>query len=891
MARNIFYVSLELPLLFLYIILFFTQSCSGLYEDQVGKFDWKKSFIGKVKYASFESDKLIVGTEANVLACLNVKNGNIIWRQVMENAAEQQIQQFQVNKAIISISGADKTWYVRGWEISSGVLLWEWTLNLDAVFTTTYWSIIEKEKLIHIIPTEASHIEVFSYHLESGETKMKAKQISSPWLKNVSKCVVTAGYFVCILNNNGKDEIKYINLEINSPQVSSISIDLSDSGEAEILNFENEIPSVLVVKDNIARIVQFKDKVEIFPSPFLKNVISVKNDDEDQLFQLEINLDNPKKLLRLTRENSIGENKLLIDLEYPKGLGVPYLIAGVCRKNICDLLLSSIDHALILVRIPEGKIIWTREEALSDIIAVEFFELPVSELDASIENEFKISSQDIFSMFLHRISTQTRQLSNSLFGSKLQMDNMLVRDDFGLHKIIVVVTRIGKLFGIDTLSGQIVWSYRIPHILPFDNDHDEVVLLLVQRTARYSPLPAQCTLLAKDAMTGYTIMFQFDPITGYSSQGIVRINKKVKQTMLLPYEDTNHLKPFITINNDDIVEVYPKEARHLVESHLSSIYFYMVTDTSIEGYSLNSESGRLKASLNWNFLLGSSKLLATSVRPTGERVHSQGRVLPDRSVYYKYVNPNMIAVATVTDDPVHKQVLSVYLLDGITGFVIYSLAHKKARGPVNLVHSENWLVYTFFNERYRRTELAALELYEGHIQSNSTVFSSYAMSQLPQVQTQSYILPALPTKVTVTLTERGITNKCLLVALSTGAVVEIPWALVQPRFADIPCGPEESCYPYMPEIPLNPEAAINYNQTLSKVNGISVAPARLESTSHILVYGLDIFYTRVAPSKTFDVLKEDFDHKLIILVLIGLILASYVTKTLASRKAVKQAWK
>lgn len=227
----------------------------------------------------------------------------------------------------------------------------------------------------------------------------------------------------------------------------------------------------------------------------------------------------------------------------------------------------------------------------------------------------------------------------------------------------------------------------------------------------------------------------------------------------------------------------------------------------------------------------------------------------------------------------------------ISGFVIYSLAHKKARGPVNLVHSENWLVYTFFNERYRRTELAALELYEGHIQSNSTVFSSYAMSQLPQVQTQSYILPALPTKVTVTLTERGITNKCLLVALSTGAVVEIPWALVQPRFADIPCGPEESCYPYMPEIPLNPEAAINYNQTLSKVNGISVAPARLESTSHILVYGLDIFYTRVAPSKTFDVLKEDFDHKLIILVLIGLILASYVTKTLASRKAVKQAWK
>ncbi|KAK9877917.1 hypothetical protein WA026_020141 [Henosepilachna vigintioctopunctata] len=251
----------------------------------------------------------------------------------------------------------------------------------------------------------------------------------------------------------------------------------------------------------------------------------------------------------------------------------------------------------------------------------------------------------------------------------------------------------------------------------------------------------------------------------------------------------------------------------------------------------------------------------------------------------------MIALATLSEDPIHKQVLSVYLIDGITGFIIYSVAHKRARGPINLVHSENWIVYTFFNERYRRIELAALELYEGHVQSNSTFFSSYAMSQLPQVQAQSYILPAVPIKVIVTLTERGITNKCLLVALNTGAVVEIPWALIQPRFADIPCGPEESCYPYMPEIPLHPEATINYNQTLSKVKGISIAPARLESTSHVLVHGLDMFYTKVAPSKTFDVLKEDFDHKLIILVLIGLILASYITKTLASRKAIKQAWK
>lgn len=35
-----------------------------------------------------------------------------------------------------------------------------------------------------------------------------------------------------------------------------------------------------------------------------------------------------------------------------------------------------------------GKIIWTREESLANIISVDLLDLPVSDLDASIEKEF-----------------------------------------------------------------------------------------------------------------------------------------------------------------------------------------------------------------------------------------------------------------------------------------------------------------------------------------------------------------------------------------------------------------------------------------------------------------------------------------------------------------------
>jgi hypothetical protein len=102
---------------------------------------------------------------------------------------------------------------------------------------------------------------------------------------------------------------------------------------------------------------------------------------------------------------------------------------------------------------------------------------------------------------------------------------------------------------------------------------------------------------------------------------------------------------------------------------------------------------------------------------------------------------------------------------------------------------------------------------------------------------------------------------------------------------------EEGIIPYIPELVVQHENIINYNQTIARIRGIYTAPSGLESTCLALVYGLDLFVTRVSPSKTFDLLKEDFDYFLISIVLIGLITASYVVKHLAAKKTIKAAWK
>jgi len=47
----------------------------------------------------------------------------------------------------------------------------------------------------------------------------------------------------------------------------------------------------------------------------------------------------------------------------------------------------------------------------------------------------------------------------------------------------------------------------------------------------------------------------------------------------------------------------------------------------------------------------------------------------------------------------------------------------------------------------------------------------------------------------------------------------------------------------------------------------------------------------VTPSKTFDVLKDDFDHWFIAAALAALGIAAYLTKRLAARKQLEQAWR
>lgn len=59
----------------------------------------------------------------------------------------------------------------------------------------------------------------------------------------------------------------------------------------------------------------------------------------------------------------------------------------------------------------------------------------------------------------------------------------------------------------------------------------------------------------------------------------------------------------------------------------------------------------------------------------------------------QYLNPNLLAVVTESTD-LHQErsFVGMLLIDGVTGRIIHEAVQRKTKGPVHVVHSENWVV-------------------------------------------------------------------------------------------------------------------------------------------------------------------------------------------------------
>uniref|UniRef100_A0A3Q2Q6U7 ER membrane protein complex subunit 1 n=1 Tax=Fundulus heteroclitus TaxID=8078 RepID=A0A3Q2Q6U7_FUNHE len=946
----------------------------AVFEDQVGKFDWRQQYVGKVRFSHFDtqiqsSKKVLVATESNVFAALNTRTGELLWRHVDKTGPEGNIDAY-LHYAQDTVLVVGNGRMLRSWDVNIGGLNWEilldsgsfqsaclvgqqgivkhvavlkktvisvhylsnghqkWIENLLESETVDYKTVYSDGNgqvfVLGIVPH--SHITIVVYSMEDGEI-IKQVSVEAPWLSNIpGSCVVVGqGMLMCVDSTTLSLNILDLHQQLQMTQIPLQSLGLEvDPGFHPSLVSHQPNPAqkplsefflqlgpehFLLLQLNNGQIVKLNDFKPVCNyffifSLFVVFLSSLYSCIKTNSNAYSINLfsaDTGRRLLDTTLIFPVDPNggkpeRLHVQAFLKKDDSVGYRV-----------MVQTEDHALTFIQQP-GRVMWTREEALSDVVTMEMVDLPLTGTQAELEGEFGKKADGLLSMVLKRLSSQLIMLQawiahlwklfydarkpRSQVKNEVSIEN-LSRDEFNLQKMMVMVTSSGKLFGIDSKTGGILWKHYLDNV-----PSNAAFKLMVQRTTAHFPHPPQCTLLIKDKDTGLATLHVFNPIFGRRSQVTPpALPQPILQSLMLPLIDQDYAKVLLLVDDQYKVSAFPstKNVLQQLQETASSIFFFIVDSNQgrLSGYRLRTD---LSTEQVWEVAIPTEvqKIVFVKGKRPNEHVHSQGRVMGDRSVLYKYLNPNLLAVVTESTD-LHQErsFIGILLIDGVTGRIIHKAVQRKARGPVHVVHSENWVVYEYWSTKSRRNEFSVIELYEGMELYNSTVFSSLDRPHAPQVLQQSYIFPSFISTMEATLTEKGITSRHLLIGLPSGGILSLPKMFLDPRRPEIVSEQtrEENLIPYAPELIIRTEWFINYNQTVSRVRGIYTAPSGLESTCLVVAYGLDIYQTRVYPSKQFDVLKDDYDYMLISSVLFALFFATMISKRLAEVKLLNRAWR
>ena len=88
-----------------------------------------------------------------------------------------------------------------------------------------------------------------------------------------------------------------------------------------------------------------------------------------------------------------------------------------------------------------------------------------------------------------------------------------------------------------------------------------------------------------------------------------------------------------------------------------------------------------------------------------------------------------------------------------------------------------------------------------------------------------------------------------------------------------------------------PHSWVTTRHQVAKLSGIVTEPASLESTVLFVAHGLDFFFTRLHPSRSYDMLDEEFSYLLLVVTMVALAAGAFVTQGLAIKKDMEKRWR
>ncbi|CCI49518.1 unnamed protein product [Albugo candida] len=567
-----------------------------------------------------------------------------------------------------------------------------------------------------------------------------------------------------------------------------------------------------------------------------------------------------------------------------------------CHNSVCSHLWRMHDDTLVFVKSGHKQspvVVWTREEALANVKQVHW----ISPMETQLEKDFAFNGIPTFlqeiQMEINRLYRFSAQIAHFFAGSGMKMERNVSTKKvsknahfFGFSKFVIVLTKSGKLYALQPEVQRIVWSKYIgsEYNVFVSRDHPalglgpELVLFANNRNIVWIDGTTGTSLRQIELKANYW------PLLLPKLKSSVHTGGSIGHSLALISPDTMKL----TDPTDDKTFLPQK-----------NVYFYRfdVIENAFKGYVV----GVYGAKCVWSIVLPQNHSLIAFLNPTHSVIDSAVIVTGDDSLLLKYTNPHAFAFASVSNE----NVAIFHIVDAVTGRILYRAHHANGSKVIQIAHSENWFVYTFWNASKKMTQLVSLFLFDGAIGSHElnlwkrpfwTTTRSSHEPKLPIVLQRAFLLPTRVRTLEITRTFRGITPKFLLIGMENGQILKFSRNAVDPRQSDGPPTSQqqsEGMQQYSPMIPMfsNPTAFVTYNETIGSIYGIKASPAHLESTTLMFAWGMDLYYHRLAPSNAFDLLPMEFNHSMLVLLCIGFILATLASRHFARRKALFQAWK
>ncbi|KAH7063147.1 hypothetical protein B0J12DRAFT_159393 [Macrophomina phaseolina] len=554
--------------------------------------------------------------------------------------------------------------------------------------------------------------------------------------------------------------------------------------------------------------------------------------------------------------------------------GSSYPLHAVSEVAVRDGSASAVRSAVYLSTgnwdlFRNGDPTWSRPEVLAGTLEAIWIDLPGEE---SLAQELEIEThQSVLAAYVHRLKRHIRDLEHlpeflralpARFSAQDAATDVLDkarRDTFGLNKPVVVATESGRFVAIS--GGVIAWNHDILE-LPLGEKVEEVELKVNSKGQIAAIFPQLSRHVLLNATTGDLI-------------------RSVPLNLALDLD-----------------------RGEAASTQIEPDFTFKVVDGQIKGFWSGSE-------LAWTFAPATGeRILSVTPRPANDPVASIGKVLGDRRVLYKYLNPNLVFVTAVAE----PGILSVYLLDSVSGALLWQASHEGVDTTQNIATalSENWLTYSFtlgsLEAPSKGHQLVVAEFFESTLPNDRGPFgaaSNYSAirpfagvvgeSAKPHVLSQTYHIPEPISHMAVTQTAQGITSKWLLVTLpQSNSIVGIPRQILDPRR---PVGrdptPEEAAeglMRYAPVIEFNPAQYLNHQREVLGIKSVITSPALLESTSLVFAYGLDVFGTRVSPSFAFDILGKGFNRFQLLTTVAALFVGVLFVAPLVRRKQINARW-